>query len=126
MLNLIKNRVSFNNKKYLFSPYNMPSWNLSLRLFCTSTNPSVSSLETDQELKKAHENIYKKTREGVKTLRAMGQVEYTKDGAMFNRKLEYEEFIERMMKTYKGMKNSISSPYHGLHNSFDNSKTSRI
>ena len=126
MLNLIKNRVSFNHKKYIFSPYNKPIWNLNLRLFCTSKNPSVSSLETDQELKKAHENIYKKTREGVKTLRAMGQVEYTKDGAMFNRKLEYEEFIERMMKTYKGMKNSMSSPYHSLHNSFDNSKTSRI
>ena len=55
------------------------------------------------ENQRAKENVYKKTREGVKALRAMGQVEYTTDGAYFNRKAEYEEFVTRMLSMYEGM-----------------------
>ena len=110
MLNLLKNKVSFNYQRFKF--HNFTEFSQNLRLFCTSKNPSVSALETDQELKKAQENIYKKTREGVKTLRAMSQIEYTKDGAMYNRKLEYEEFIDRMTKTYKRLANTKSNPYN--------------
>lgn len=71
-----------------------------MELISSSFQAKGASAAGNPNQKQILESIYKKTRDGVKTLRAMSQVEYNKDGTFYNRTQEYELFISRMMELY--------------------------
>lgn len=60
--------------------------------------------EDEQLIQKARQSIEKKTKEGIKALKVMQELEYDKDGFFYNRKQYYDTFIHKMFQIYNAEK----------------------
>ena len=74
------------------------------RAFWQEYTKTATIKEDEQLIQKARQNIEKKTKDGVKTLKVMQELEYDKDGYFYNRKLYYDTFISKMFQIYNSEK----------------------
>ena len=87
------NKVSLLKSKLLLSQF--PS-----RCFWQEYVKTATIKEDEQFIQKARQNIEKKTKEGVKALKVMQELEYDKEGYFYNRKQYYDAFISKMFQIY--------------------------
>ena len=76
------------------------------RTFCSKDQEKVVHPD-DIVISDAKREIRKSAKDGFLALKVTNELEYDKDGYFYNRKQEYESFIDRMMQIYRSEKRYI-------------------